>query len=62
MCECIEKLNKMLEEKKVRVETMIYFDGSPTRIPICTAKISTGKPSNVTLQPDYCPVCGEKYQ
>jgi len=60
MCNCIEKINKELESANIRVEVIIYFNGESSRIAIPTHK-NNGKPAKITLQPNYCCICGEKY-
>jgi hypothetical protein len=66
MCDCVEKINKMLEPGGHRLNTAINFDGRP-EVPLISLirtdawKIESrrGKPSS--FWPSYCPFCGEKY-
>jgi hypothetical protein len=66
MCDCIEKVNKELEKRGLRLDVAFninFEDGSVVNfIPLYTEKINpkNRKTKLATISPTYCPICGEK--
>jgi F0F1-type ATP synthase delta subunit len=64
MCECIKKLNSLLEEKQIKasVITAIPLTGNmPEKVIIPLMKDIKAKTKLPTIVATYCPMCGEKY-
>ena len=66
MCDCIEKVNKLLEDKNTKLDIPIFlnFSGKMTadRVRISTVKRDDkNKKKPVMIQPVYCPFCGVDY-
>jgi predicted Zn-ribbon and HTH transcriptional regulator len=66
MCDCIEKVNKLLEDKNTKLDIPIFlnFSGKMTadRVRISTVKRDDkNKKKPVMIQPAYCPFCGVDY-
>lgn len=58
MCDCIEKINKLLSEKKgteVNLAVILTLKGS---YPYMYAEYGEKK---LTVKPTFCPFCGIKY-
>ena len=63
-CDCIGKMDKLLEPKNMRlVRTVPFRDGDSAMVAVRVERIRTGrgtiKPVNVIAS--YCPFCGQKY-
>jgi hypothetical protein len=60
MCECITKLNSILNEKNLEVSTVISLSGGITRIAIPLEK--KGKAKDIPIiAAAFCPICGQEY-
>ena len=64
MCNCIEQINKLLEEHNTRLALGINMrTGKSTGARIAVEKIESKKRKGpVDMYASYCPFCGEKYK
>lgn len=62
MCNCIDKVNKLLAKKNTKLD-FIFTLGKISKYPkISTIKVDGKiKSGPVTMIPSYCPFCGKKY-
>ena len=72
MCDCITKVNQLLEKHNTKLDIPITFSFNADktvgplqadRISIATVKINTRKSGYAKkVIPAYCPFCGEEYK
>lgn len=65
MCECIEKIDGMLEPRNTKLGLTIVFSNPPKTYPsLVTEQIEKGrgKPKAAAMLPSFCPFCGAKYE
>ena len=66
MCDCIEIINRQLEERGHNTELDITFsitdENEPARVVIATSVKTPKRGARPTsIRANYCPFCGEKY-
>ena len=68
MCNCVNELNKQLEERKTEIVQRIHFDQKTGDLklspPVIATKWVDKKPREKSLPvliATFCPFCGEKY-
>lgn len=59
MCECIKKVNKMLEEKNSCLVTSLV---GTECVALLTERLVPTRPyKSIFIAAEFCPFCGEKY-
>ena len=66
MCDCIEKVNKLLEDKNTKLDVPIMYTidkrFSADRVKIVTVKRDDkNRKKPIPVTPAYCPFCGNSY-
>ncbi len=62
MCQCIEKVNKLFEERGIQARvsaTLPLENNVKAKVIVALEKMGRGKIPVLTAT--YCPFCGEKY-
>ena len=66
MCDCIEKVNKLLEDKNTKLDVPIFYTidkkFSADRVRVATVKRDEeNRKKPISVQGAYCPFCGVAY-